>query len=221
MNKLSGLSASPAVTTLYIARHGQSEWNNQSRVTGQLDPGLSPKGQQQSEALARCLQDENLAAIYTSVLQRTIDTAQPTATAIRSPMVSLPALNEIYLGVLQGRYRDERDPDAQAMWALWQADIWGYQVPGAERFDEFTQRVSQALQEILLQHSGRSILIVGHRGTNRVLLGKLLDWPPERWSDLHLRNKYFYRVRRGIATEIATFTLSGSNIGSCHDGLVM
>jgi Histidine phosphatase superfamily (branch 1) len=53
-----------SVTTLYLARHGQSEWNNQSRVTGQLDPGLSPKGQQQSEAIAQCLSDENIAAIY-------------------------------------------------------------------------------------------------------------------------------------------------------------
>lgn len=215
------MSSHATVTTLYLARHGQSEWNNQSRVTGQLNPGLSPKGQQQSEAVAHCLRDADLAAIYTSLLQRTIDTAQPTAAAKRLPIAPLPALNEINLGVLQGRYRDERDPEARAMWAQWQADMWGYQVPGAERFEDLSLRVSQALQDILRRHRGRSTLIVGHRGTNRVLMGKLMGWPPQRWPELRLRNKFLYRIRLGAETEIATFTLSGNKTGIRHDGFIM
>ena len=208
-------------TTLFLARHGQSEWNNQSRVTGQLNPGLSPKGQQQSEALAQCLRHEALAAIYASGLQRTIDTAQPTASAQRLPIISVPALNEIHLGVLQGRHRDERDAQAQALWAQWQADPWGYRVPGGERFDEFAQRVGHGLQSILHQHQGQRILIVGHRATNRVVLGTLLAWPRERWAELRLRNKYLYRVRLGAAAEISTYTLSGSDTGACHNGFIM
>ena len=210
-----------ALTTLYVARHGQSEWNNRSLITGQLDPGLSPKGQLQSAALAQCLKDEDLAAIYASTLQRTIATAQATADAHALPIVSLGALNEIHLGVLQGRHRDERDPEAQALWAQWQADPWGYRVPGGERFDEFAQRVDEGLQPLLRQHRGQSILIVGHRATNRVLLGTLLQWPRERWAELRLRNKYFYRVRLGAVPEIATYTLGGSDSGACRDGLIL
>lgn len=209
------------VTTLYLARHGQSEWNNQRRVTGQLDPGLSPKGQQQSAAIAHCLRDEDLTAIYTSSLRRTIDTAQPTAVAKNLQIACLPAFNEINAGVLQGRYRDERDPEAQAMWAQWQADIWSYRVPGAEDFNDLTNRVDRALQDILQRHRGHSALIVGHRGTNRVLLGTLLGLPQERWPELSLRNKFLYRIRLGVETEIATFTLSGSNRGVCQAGFIM
>ncbi len=209
------------VTMLYLARHGQSEWNNQSRVTGQLNPGLSQKGQQQSQALAQCLSDEPLAAIYASALQRTIDTAQPAASAKRLPIVPVPALNEIHLGVLQGRHRDARDTEAQALWAQWQADPWGYRVPGGERFDEFALRVEQGLRAILQEHQGQRILIVGHRATNRVLLGTLLAWPRERWAELRLRNKYFYRIRIGATTDIATYALSGSDTGACHDGFIM
>jgi broad specificity phosphatase PhoE len=208
-------------STLYLARHGQSEWNHQYRVTGQLDPGLSPKGQQQSEALALCLRDQPLAAIYTSALRRTIDTAQPTAGAKQLTAVAVPELNEIHLGVLQGRHRDERDPEAQALYAQWQGDIWGYRVPGGERFDEFAQRVDQALQTILQRHRGQHVLIVAHAGTNRVLLGSLFGWPRERWSELRLRNKFFYRLRLGKSIDIATFTLSGSKTGTCQDGFVM
>ena len=208
-------------TTLYLARHGQSEWNNQGLVTGQLDPGLSDKGAQQSQALAQCLRDEPLNAIYASALQRTIDTAQPTATVKGMAIVSLPELNEIHMGVLQGRHRDESDPEARALWAQWQADLWGYHVAGGERMDEFAQRVEAALQALLQRHRGERLLIVGHRATNRVLLGTLLGWPRERWGEIRLRNKFFYRVEPGEPARIATFTLSGSKTGQCVDAFVM
>ena len=209
------------VTTLYLARHGQSEWNNQQLVTGQLDPALSPKGVEQSQALAHCLEHEHLEAIYTSALQRTRDTAQPTAVAKQLAIQSMPALNEIHLGVLQGRFRDERDPQAQAMWAEWQSNMLGHRVPGGESFSDLKQRVMRTLQDILHNHAGQTLLIVGHRGTNRVLMGTLMQWAPERWPDLRLRNKFLYRIRLGAAPEIATFTLSGGKKGMRRDGFIM
>lgn len=209
-------------TTLYIARHGQSESNHQALITGQLDVALSPKGQQQAQAVAQCLRDVPLAAIYTSALQRTVQTARPTADDQHLPMTSLRGLDEIHLGVLQGRHRDERDPEAQALWAQWQADVWNFRVPGGEGFEGFTERVVQALRRIQARHAGQQVLIVGHRATNRVLLGSLFGWPRERWAELRLRNKFFYRLRLGAgAPEVATFTLSGSKTGRCQDGFVM
>lgn len=209
------------VTTIYLARHGQSEWNHQKRVTGQLDPALSPKGVEQSRALAQCLEHERLAAIYTSALRRTRDTAQPTAVAKRLAIQSLSALNEIHLGVLQGRYRDERDPQAQAMWTDWQSDMFNHRVPCGESFGDLKQRVTRCLQDVLHNHGSQALLIVGHRGTNCVLMGTLLQWPAERWPDLRLRNKFLYRIRLGATPEIATFTLSGGKKGMRRDGFIM
>jgi broad specificity phosphatase PhoE len=209
-----------AGTTLYLARHGQSEWNHQSRITGQTDIGLSPQGVAQSDSLAQCLTVVPLRAIYASALQRTISTAQPTAEAQGLGIVSLPGLNEIHLGELQGRFRDERDPDAQALWAQWQADPWNFCVPGGERFADFAQRVHDALQRILQQHAGQEVLVVGHRATNRVLLGHLLGWPIERWGDLQQRHKFCYRLRLGAAQpQVDSFVLSGSQAGTCSPGL--
>jgi broad specificity phosphatase PhoE len=210
-----------AGTTLFLARHGQSEWNHQSRITGQTDIGLSPEGCAQSEAIARCLAGEAVDAIYTSALRRTIATAEPTAAAKGVPLVPLAALNEIHLGVLQGRLRDERDPQAQALWAAWQADPWGFRVPGAERFDEFTERVEQGLHAILRRCRGQRVLLVGHRATNRVVLGTLLGWPRERWAEIRVRNKLFYRMRLASPPEIATYRLSGSKTGTLRPGFVM
>jgi broad specificity phosphatase PhoE len=209
------------MTTLYLARHGQSEWNNQGRVTGQLDPGLSEKGREQSEGLAHCLQDAALDAIYSSALRRALATAEPTAAASGLPVMPLAALNEIHAGDLQGRFRDERDTEAQALWAQWKADPWGAGLPGGERFDDFALRVGAALQAILHRHEGQRVLVVGHSATNRVLLGTLLGWPRERWSELRPRNKYLYRLQLGAAEpEIASYTLSGSKMGRCEPGFV-
>lgn len=215
-----GMTASNPIL-VYLARHGQSEWNNQSLITGQLDPGLSAKGRQQAQALAQCLAGEPLSAIYASSLQRTLATAQPTAVAQSLPVTRLAALDEIHLGVLQGRHRDERDPEAQAIWARWVAEPWRYRVPGGERFDEFAGRVEQAWRDILLRHAGQRILIVGHRATNRVLLGLMLGWPRARWHELRLRNKYAYRLELGEPATIATLALSGSKTGTCVDGFIM
>lgn len=208
-------------TTIFLARHGQSESNHRKLITGQLDVDLSPRGREQGAALARGLAGESLEAIYTSALRRSVATAQPTAAAKQLPIVSLPALNEIHLGELQGRYRDERDPQAQALWAQWHADLWNFRVPGGETFAELAQRAGQVLDDLLRRHHGRAILIVGHRATNRVLLGTLLGWPKERWEEIRLRNKFFYAIRPDAPADIVSVALSGSKAGVRQAGFVM
>lgn len=209
-------------TTLWLARHGQSEWNHTGRVTGQLDPELSDKGVEQAQALSACLQEEGLDAIYVSSLRRTEQTAAPAARATGAPVQRIAALDEIGMGVLEGRWRDERDPDAQALWARWKAQPWLFTVPGGEAFTDFTERVQAALRAILGRHEGRRVLVVGHGATNRVLLGTLLGWPRERWSEIRPRNKLVYRLSLGGAEpDISTVRLGGRQGGCREPGFVM
>ncbi len=219
-----GLVASESPTRiLYLARHGQSAWNHSGRVTGALDPELSSQGLAQADGLARCLSGQPLDAIYASALQRTIQTAQPTADATRLPITPIAALNEIDLGELQGRYRDGRDPEASDLWTRWQADPWTFRVPGGERFDEFAARVEEALAAVLARHRHGTLLIVGHRATNRVVLGTLLRWPREQWFELRPRHKFCYRLDLADARgtpRIDTLTLVGRCAGAVCPGLV-
>jgi broad specificity phosphatase PhoE len=211
----------PALTTVYLARHGQSDWNNQKRVSGQGNPGLSPRGAQQSRALAECLSGEKLSAIYTSRLNRTMETARPTALAQGLPIQSLDGLNEIHMGILQGRYRDERDPEASQWWSEWQRNEEGFRIPGGETFAEMKHRALASLKQIVPEHAGASVLIVGHRGTNRVLLAALMEWPAQRSPDLRLRSRYFYRIRAGTPPRITTVCLTGSKKGCEIEDFVM
>lgn len=218
---LPATDAAAGTTTVYLARHGQSEWNNRSLITGQLDPPLSPKGELQAQALGQCLRDVPLAALYATGLQRTVQTATPLAEARGLAIVPEPEFNEMHMGVLQGRLRDERDPEAQSIWQQLQADLWHFRVPGGERFDEFAMRVEGALARVLARHGGQSIALVGHRATNRVVMGVLMRWPRERWGEIRLRSKYAYRIRLGDPPTIDTYVLSGSKTGTLLEGFVM
>ncbi len=193
--------------TIFLARHGQSEYNARHLVTGQLDPSLSAKGQRQARELAQVLRRQPLAAIYSSPLTRTLDTARPTAAMHGLPIQPRAALAEIHLGILQGRCRDASDPAAQQLWALRQNDKWHYRVPGGETLSELAQRVLPCLQDLLVEAAGQCILIVGHRNVNRLLLGALLHYTPEATLTIQPRSQYLYAIVPGTVPQVTTIIL--------------
>ena len=200
-------------TTIYLIRHGESELNRDKRVSGQLNPPLSHEGIQESLALADQLHEIGLTAIYTSSLMRTIETARPTADTHGLPIHTKEALNELHLGVLQGRHRDDRDPEARSLWEERKKDKIHYRVPGGETFAELAERVIRCLDEILATEAGGTILIVGHRATNRALFGALLNWPEEQWLSLNFRHKYLYEITTGAQPQLAAIRLNGRHAG--------
>lgn len=204
-------TAQPAL--IYLARHGESEWNESGRISGQGDPPLSALGAAQATALAQLLVRAPLTAIYTSTLQRTVATAQPTAAAHRLAIQPVAGLQEIRLGVLEGRYRDERDSAAQQLWQQWQQGKETICVPGGESFPAFEERVRCCWRAIAQANAGGVLLVVGHRSVNRVLLGVLLGWPREQYLALPIRHKYLYEIRPGAQPSIATIRLDAEKIG--------
>lgn len=198
---------------IFLARHGESAWNDDQRISGQGDPPLSPVGVGQAAALAQVLAETPLTAIYTSTLQRTVATAQPSAAAHRLSIQSLAGLKEIGLGVLEGRYRDERDTEAQHLWQQWQQSKETLRVPGGETFLEFEERVRGCWRTIAQANTGGILLLVGHRSTNRVLLGTLMRWPREQYLALPIRHKYLYEIRLGAPSAMATICLDAEKIG--------
>ncbi|MGH6609671.1 MAG: histidine phosphatase family protein, partial [Burkholderiaceae bacterium] len=66
-------------TRLLLIRHGETAWNAEHRIQGQLDIPLSPLGIRQSAQLAACLSGEEIDAVYSSELSRAWLTAAPVA----------------------------------------------------------------------------------------------------------------------------------------------
>lgn len=200
-------------TTVYLVRHGESQLNLEKRVSGQLDTPLSPEGIRYGQMLAVQLLEVRLTGIYTSALKRTIETAQPTAAIHGLPIQSQAALNELHFGVLEGRFRDARDSEARALWEERKKDKRLYRISGGERFIDLAERAKIALTDILAHEVGGTILIVGHRNTNRVLLGMLMHQQEAEWPHVHLKRQYVYRITSGNHPQLTTIILDRKRTG--------
>lgn len=198
-----------SAATILLARHGQSEWNRCKRVTGQLDPELAPEGRAQALALAELLAGIRLSAVFASDLARSRETARPVAAAHGLEVQELAALRELHFGVLQGRFRDARDPAAAALWRARKADPLGFRPPKGETFAELSLRVGGAVRRILAVHLEGTVLIVGHRNTNRAILASLLGWSPEVAVAAAVRHDRLYRLQMGCTPDVSTIPFFG------------
>ena len=151
-------------TRLCIVRHGETDWNAQRRVQGQIDIPLNAKGRTQAAALARSLASERFSAVYSSDLQRALQTAEPTASIQQLPIRRDPSLRERHFGVLQALTADEaqaRHPQARLKHAARDPE---YALESGESLAVFERRIGDCLEGLLRRHAGETILVVTHGG---------------------------------------------------------
>jgi probable phosphoglycerate mutase len=159
---------------LMLVRHGQSTWNREHRIQGQLDPPLADEGRLQAELLARRLAGRRFAAFYSSDLKRALQTAEAIGDVIGLQPTPTPGLREIFLGEWEGLRADElagRFPEA---WARWnQKPDWDL-VPGGEGAAVFEARVAVAIDAIHDRHPHEDVLVVTHGGVIQVALHRVI-----------------------------------------------
>jgi len=190
------------VIKIYIARHGETTWNVEGRIQGRSDPGLSPKGQQQSFALLEQLKNQSLSAIYTSSLQRSILTAQPVAHHFGLPIRRESELDEIAFGVLEGRNLYQFDEVTQNEWERFKDDRFNYRIPGAENYTDVANRIKPFIEKTLRDHEGEEVLIVGHRVVNRLLIGMFLEFPLEWVLKIEQTHDCLYLIQKGNEAKV-------------------
>lgn len=176
---------------IYVARHGQTDWNLARRLQGGTDVPLNETGRRQAEALADRLQGLRLDRIYSSALQRSRQTAE--AFKARAPVEALPGLNEQSLGAFEGLYRDGRDPQREAEYGRRRLDPED-RLDGGESATQHFARVQAAVQAIRSRHAAGAVLIVGHSGTNAMVVCALLGLPVEQASAIDQANDELYMV---------------------------
>jgi alpha-ribazole phosphatase len=170
------------MTKLILVRHGQTEWNVQRRYQGQTDIPLNDVGRQQATALALRLEGEDMAAIYASDLKRTRQTAQAIAERCGLLVHDEPRLREMCFGDWEGLTHAEieaRWPDEQA---AWYADPTNVAPPGGETLAQVVTRVKAAANDIVREAQERTVALVAHGGTLRVLVCQAMGIePPAFW----------------------------------------
>jgi broad specificity phosphatase PhoE len=193
---------------IYIARHGETTWNAEGRAQGRSDPDLSSKGYGQSLILLERLKDRPISAVYTSTLRRAILTARPVADHLGLPIQKRHELDEIALGIMEGMRFTDIEGKLKTEWERVREDRLIYHVPGAENYTDVSNRVKPFKEEILGDHQGQEILIVAHRGVNRMLLGLLLEFSLEEALEIEQTNDCLYLIERN-GSPGASYYLNG------------
>ncbi len=160
------------MTTFYIIRHGQTDWNLEGRWQGKADIPLNDTGREQAQRLAGHLQRRRIRfdAIYSSDLLRAWETATLIADRLDVTLTPLPALREIDVGAWSGLTRDEV---VSRFHDLWERLHSGEDIPrggSGETFGQLYDRVVGAVERLMNERPGQTIALVTHGGPVRALL---------------------------------------------------
>lgn len=134
---------------IILVRHGETEWNRLHRFQGRSDLALNSKGNKQAHALALALKNETISSIYSSPLQRAIETARH----IRrfhpaTPFIQEPALMEMDLGDFEGMEAKQWAEQYQDFRRTWEKNPANLTMPGGESLEKVQLRAVDALKRI-------------------------------------------------------------------------
>jgi len=170
-------------TRIFLVRHGATALTAEDRFAGSTDVPLSEEGRRQAASLAERLQGESVDAIYASPLQRTMETARILAAPHGMEPVGVPALREIDYGRWEGLSRSEVETAFQAEYSIWEEDPFTIAPTGGESGVNVLNRALPVMRRIVEQHRHRSVLVISHKGTNRLLISSLLGFDVRGYRD--------------------------------------
>jgi len=155
---------SSQITRILAIRHGETDWNLDTRIQGQLDIELNATGHWQADRLAHALADEELAAVYASDLRRALKTAAGLAQARGQAVRADAGLRERCFGDFEGltfQQVEQRWPEQSERWRRRDPQ---FGPPGGETLQDFYQRSVQAVCRLAQAHPGQTIAMVVHGG---------------------------------------------------------
>jgi probable phosphoglycerate mutase len=199
----------PEPTRIIAIRHGETAWNVDTRIQGQLDIALNDAGRWQVARLAQALAEEPLHALYASDLRRAHDTAQAIATVAGMPITSHQGLRERGFGEFEGKTFAE----IEAVWpdkALqWRRRVPEFAPEGGESLLLFRERILATVSALAAENQGRQIVIVSHGGTMDVLYRAATGQEIQAPRTWHLGNAAINRLLWSPASGHGQFSLVG------------
>ena len=190
-------------TRILAIRHGETAWNVDTRIQGQLNIGLNDTGLWQAQQVGKALADEPIAAIYSSDLERAFTTAQSIAqsnhslisTRVQAHIVQPhTGLRERHFGHFEGmtwaEIEDKWPTDAK----LWRSRDPHWSPQGGESLLVLNQRIAQCVHAIASQHLGEQIVLVAHGGVLDVLYRLATGQDTQTPRTWHLGNAAINRL---------------------------
>jgi probable phosphoglycerate mutase len=164
------------ITHVLLIRHGENDWVGTDRLAGRT-PGvhLNEKGQQQSKELASILAKQPIAAIYSSPLERCLETAQPLAAILNMHIQHTEGLVEVDYGDWRGA--NLKELGQLPAWKMVQYFPSTFRFPNGETLREVQSRAVTAIEQIRVQHANQMIALYSHGDVIRTTLAHYLGTP--------------------------------------------
>jgi len=173
-------------TRIIAVRHGETAWNLDARIQGQLDVGLNDTGRWQARRVGEALAGEKISAVYSSDLGRAHQTAQSIAEVTGVAVVPEEGLRERSFGLFEGKTFDEIHETWPDHAHNWRKRIPEWEPPeGGESLIQLRERVTRTLRALAARHPGEQIVVVAHGGVldaiYRVATGQEVN-SPRTWE---------------------------------------
>lgn len=203
-----------STTYLLLIRHGENDWVGTHKLAGRT-PGvaLNDKGRAQSAQLAEHLAKQPISVVYSSPLERCLQTAQPLAEALGLPVVPEPGVIEVDYGEWQGG--DLRELSKTPDWHMVQHYPSTYRFPGGETLHEVQSRVVWTLERIVRDHPNQLVAVFSHGDVIRTTLAHYMGTPIDLFQRIQINTASisalaFYQHRPMVLftnylTELPTF----------------
>jgi len=160
---------------IYLTRHGQTYYNLEERMQGQIESGLTNQGIEQAEALSERLKNSRIDHIYSSPLRRASHTAEIINVHHKKTIKHDPRLKEMGFGSWEGLaisdIKEDYEDEAHAFWKAPET----YTPIDGESFKLVQSRLKSFFHDIVKDHSGGSVLLVCHAMLIRNIFSYLMN----------------------------------------------
>lgn len=151
-------------TRVLAIRHGETDWNVDGRLQGQLDVPLNELGQWQAHRVALALADDGIDAIYSSDMLRALQTAQAVSKACGKPVVTDVGLRERGFGIFEGYTYAQVNEKWPIEGERWRKRDPAFGAPGGETLTQFYERSIAAAMRLCAMHPGQTVALISHGG---------------------------------------------------------
>ncbi|WOI53354.1 histidine phosphatase family protein [Parvularcula sp. LCG005] len=185
-----------AEKTIYLVRHGRTEWNTEKRMQGQMDSPLTEEGHLHAEQSGQFLAEQGIEHIFASPLGRVQQTLDHVRRHVDAPVTVDDRLMEWHCGDWSGTLYDDLSTHWPDEWMAWEKDRYGYRPPAAENYDDMIDRCAPALEAILAAEAS-TIAVLSHGLLNRALALQLLGLSASEVLRVRQHNDVIFRIQVG------------------------
>lgn len=171
--------------TILLLRHGQTDWNKAGKWQGHTDIPLNETGLQQAAALGERMSVWPIDTIYTSDLQRCVQTAVPLANALGLQLIETKIWRERDVGDFSGLTGEQARAHYPEIWA--KATRGMIDPPNGEPFAEVQNRAWRALESVTAVHEQGTVAVFSHGGLLHALLGQVMGIDPAVYGRFSMR----------------------------------